>query len=269
MKYLFKDVKRKKYINLSGIYLIKIKHNFYIGSSKNIYNRFKQHSSALKRKKHQNVFLQNCFNKYGEDNCKFVIVQYQKEFDNIELRKLEKLYIDYYNPNINFERNPVTKEVSKESRKKISKTLKDKYKNKEIFTQGAKKVYQYNLNGKFIKCWKSLRTASDYYNMSSGGKISRSVETKGSSAGYQWRYEKYISIGSFNDPHCKKFTTYNIITKEIKTYNSLLKGSVELNIHQSTLRNRCYKNLTIDNIKYTLVSPVPGLTKFRELSGKP
>ncbi len=58
---------------MSGIYWIynKITNDFYIGSAKSFYSRKAGHYSALRRNKHYNTYLQNVYNKYGEENLVF------------------------------------------------------------------------------------------------------------------------------------------------------------------------------------------------------
>lgn len=62
---------------IQGIYkIICIKNNkFYIGSGVNIDKRLKSHIGLLKRNKHENKYLQNCWNKYGEQNFRFEIIE--------------------------------------------------------------------------------------------------------------------------------------------------------------------------------------------------
>ena len=82
-----------------GIYRIKnlINEKSYYGSSKNIEKRWKKHLNELRKKKHINNFLQNAWNKYGENNFIFEIVQ---ECEEKDLLVIEQKYIDlfgYYN----------------------------------------------------------------------------------------------------------------------------------------------------------------------------
>lgn len=53
-----------------GVYLIfnLINGKRYVGSSKDIYNRFYEHIHNLNHQKGHNAHLQNAWNKYGEDN---------------------------------------------------------------------------------------------------------------------------------------------------------------------------------------------------------
>jgi len=61
----------------SGIYLIGniINDKKYIGSAKNINKRWYQHKYALNNNTHDNSCLQNAWNKYGENNFKFTIIE--------------------------------------------------------------------------------------------------------------------------------------------------------------------------------------------------
>ena len=62
----------------SGIYVIEnlINKKYYIGSSKDLGRRKIQHLSDLRNNRHGNIYLQNSFNKYGEENFKFDILEY-------------------------------------------------------------------------------------------------------------------------------------------------------------------------------------------------
>lgn len=80
-----------------GVYKITCLSNdkIYIGSSKDISNRFRQHKYLLKKYKHDNKFLQNDWNKYGESNFKFEILEECNEEDRFNL---EQKYFDELEP---------------------------------------------------------------------------------------------------------------------------------------------------------------------------
>lgn len=63
--------------NIKGIYQIKnvVNNKFYIGSSNNIPIRWRQHKNHLNKNKHYNKYLQNSWNKYGQENFKFEIIE--------------------------------------------------------------------------------------------------------------------------------------------------------------------------------------------------
>lgn len=59
------------------IYIIhnSINGKFYIGSSKNYHIRKLRHFNELRKNKHHSVHLQRAFNKYSEENFKFIIIE--------------------------------------------------------------------------------------------------------------------------------------------------------------------------------------------------
>ena len=65
---------------IAGIYIItnKITGKIYIGSSHNLLKRKNNHFTNLKNKKHQNFYLQNAWNKYGEQTFEWEIVEIVK-----------------------------------------------------------------------------------------------------------------------------------------------------------------------------------------------
>lgn len=98
---------------LCGVYSITclVNQKIYIGSSSNIYKRWNNHRWLLKNNKHNNNYLQNAWNKYGEENFKFDIVElcnYGKQFE------LEQKYLDEKKPfakhdnGFNFAENVIT-----------------------------------------------------------------------------------------------------------------------------------------------------------------
>jgi group I intron endonuclease len=79
-----------------GIYYIqnKITNQLYIGQSKTLRFRKNRHFSKLRNNKHYNEHLQCSFNKYGEENFDYGIIQYCSES---ELDELEIAYINLFN----------------------------------------------------------------------------------------------------------------------------------------------------------------------------
>lgn len=73
---------------ISGIYIIKnLKNNkCYIGQSSNIYARWYNHKYCLRNNRHSNEHLQNAWNKYGENNFNFEILELCNE-DVIDSRE--------------------------------------------------------------------------------------------------------------------------------------------------------------------------------------
>jgi group I intron endonuclease len=81
-----------------GIYKItnKIDKKVYIGSSLNISSRHYKHFWLLRKNIHDNNYLQNSFNKFGEYNFVFEIVEF---CDKSELIERENYYINHFNSN--------------------------------------------------------------------------------------------------------------------------------------------------------------------------
>ena len=72
----------------------KINHKKYIGQSVNVEHRWYCHRSDLKNKKHDNDYLQKSWNKYGEENFQFRVLE---QCPRDMLNEKERYYIDLYN----------------------------------------------------------------------------------------------------------------------------------------------------------------------------
>jgi group I intron endonuclease len=81
---------------VSGIYRIYCTKNgrFYYGSSTNVVERWSQHKRLLRKNKHHNPYLQNIWNKYGEDNVKCELVEEVPYPEN--LHEIENKYLKQY-----------------------------------------------------------------------------------------------------------------------------------------------------------------------------
>lgn len=86
--------------NISGIYCIenKINGKKYIGRDKKVIlnRRWYSHISKLRKDKHTNQYLQSSWNKYGEENFEYKILEYCSE---AELDEREIYYISLYKSN--------------------------------------------------------------------------------------------------------------------------------------------------------------------------
>lgn len=88
----------------SGVYKItnKVNGNFYIGSASDLDRRIKRHRYDLRLNQHHSQYLQRAWNKYGEENFKFEILEYCA-VDNILVR--EQKYLDELKPKYNVSKN--------------------------------------------------------------------------------------------------------------------------------------------------------------------
>lgn len=80
----------------SGIYCIEnLKTNKkYIGQSVDVNDRWRRHKYDLNKNSHDNSYLQNAWNKYGEEYFSFYVLEY---CSSDLLDEKERYYIDYYN----------------------------------------------------------------------------------------------------------------------------------------------------------------------------
>jgi group I intron endonuclease len=83
-------------IDFCGIYKISniVNNKVYVGQSKNIYKRWQEHYYELKNNRNKNQHLQYSFNKYGEENFIFDIIEVC-DIDSLDY--LERHYIKLYN----------------------------------------------------------------------------------------------------------------------------------------------------------------------------
>ena len=82
---------------ICGVYKITntVNNKFYVGSSKDIYNRWYQHRKLLDNGMHGNIHLQNAWDKYGGENFKFEIIE--ECVPAIQFER-EQFYLNTLNP---------------------------------------------------------------------------------------------------------------------------------------------------------------------------
>lgn len=175
-----------------GIYILYVRHHVYVGSTRNIKQRLRQHRENLRNQRHRNSRLQHCYNKYNElyyDILKIV----DPSISDLELHTIEKEFIKTMHADLNIADPLYAGEQA------------TKY-----------KVYQYDMDGNFIKEWKTAREASRALNIcdiniyvccNSYGTISKSA------GGFRWSKEKVEKL-----PKYESHTGDNLDTREVHLY---------------------------------------------------
>lgn len=149
------DIKWKEIEYLSGIYKITCSGNgkVYIGSATNFCTRWSMHLHDLRNNKHHGDYMQNSYNKYGEESFQFEILEYVEDVDKLIVR--EQYWLDTikpYNRDVGFNTlehagSALGATVSEETKYKLSVSL-------------GREINQYDLNGDFIASFPSARRAA-------------------------------------------------------------------------------------------------------------
>lgn len=98
-----------------------VTNKFYVGSAVDFKNRCRIHRHHLNKNTHHSHYLQNSWNKYGEQNFEFQILEIID--DKTKLVEIEQYYIDTLKPNYNIAPIAGSRfgiKASEETRKKIS-----------------------------------------------------------------------------------------------------------------------------------------------------
>lgn len=150
------EILEKEYLDdgISGIYCIenKINHKKYIGQSVNIRVRWWIHCYDLRNNKHHNCHLQGAWNKYGEDNFSFYVIERCAED---KLNEREIYWIEKYNSN-----NPeIGYNFSSGGSGNRGVVLTQDQKEYMSQIKNPEKVVQIDFNGNLIRTWRSVTHA--------------------------------------------------------------------------------------------------------------
>lgn len=140
-----------------GIYKICIKDHIYVGSSKVLKNRLRNHYNALKNGKHVSKFLQNCVNKYTMEETFFDILEYCVEED---LAERETYYIQHLRADINQIYDVVRLKHTPEYIERLSVRQKEYYKTHR--PGNCKPVFLYDPYGNLYKEFDSAAKAAEF-----------------------------------------------------------------------------------------------------------
>ena len=109
-------------------------------------------------------------------------------------------------------------------------------------------IYQYSLNGDFIKEWKSLSIVAKEYN-TSGNIIGVAANYKRTSIGYLWSFIKYdkLDVSKYNVYNNKiPVYVYNSNKIFIKCYDSISESARNFNTHLSKIQRAIALGNSID-----------------------
>lgn len=92
----------------SGIYQIRniVNNKCYVGSAVDFFKRFAGHKNSLMRQDHHSRYLQRAWDKYGEENFVFEVIE--KVLDKTQLIEREQHYLDTLNPEYSVRKKCVT-----------------------------------------------------------------------------------------------------------------------------------------------------------------
>lgn len=115
-------------VNLSGVYKITCKPTgkIYIGSAFNFRKRWINHRYDLRKQKHDSKYMQNSWNKYGEDAFDFEILVV---CDKSNVLVYEQIFLDALNPDFNtckIAGNNAGVRMSEEAKENMRKIQRDK-----------------------------------------------------------------------------------------------------------------------------------------------
>ena len=136
---------------ISGIYGIKnlINNKIYVGQASDIFWRWTHHKSDLKGNRHHNTHLQNSWNKYGEENFEFYIIE---RCDLDKLNDREIYWIEKLRTYEGFDDcNGYNKDLGGNGIRGYKHTQEEIDKMRRI--QNPKVVLQFDLNFNFVKEW--------------------------------------------------------------------------------------------------------------------
>lgn len=239
--------------NRSGIYaIVNLKtEKFYIGSAVKLNSRKSLHLNQLRKGKHHSKYLQNSYNKHGEECFIFKVLEYVEDENN--LLKIEQKYLDiYFHTGITYNISPIAGSPlgikrSDETKKKISfakQNMSDETKQKM-----SKPVVQLTKNNNFVERFNSLLEANAKTGVHKDSIGACCLGKQKSAGGYLWMYEKDYLNGKRPDKnnlihgHSKPIIQFTKQNEFVKKYNSITEASRETEIKRGSISACCSGNL--------------------------
>lgn len=254
-------------MNNCGIYKITNTTNgkFYIGSSVDLKKRKRDHFRELRNNIHCNSRLQNSFNKYGEDNFMFVVVEMVSEREN--LVTLEQHWIDTtisHDKNIGFNINRLATGGGN-----FGKTN-GNYGNRGIKNSLSKPIAQIDIDTlEVIKVWSSSMDIKRELKIHGGNVCKMCAQAERENVlrkanGFYWCYEKdipiikqmkkftpkkrmatsrdYLDIAGDKNPRARKVVQITLTGKYVATFNTVKQAAESINIKPSGIYSHLSNN---------------------------
>lgn len=230
---------------LIGIYKItnSVDGKIYVGQSKNIYRRWKEHKTELNNKRKNNRHLQYAWNKYKEENFIFCIIE-QCTMD--ELDSKEDYWINHYNStNENCGYNVVTGG-------NLSKIIPEEMKERlRLLQKNHRPIYQISLLGIIEKEWFGAREASKKLGILQPSLLNCLKHRRKTSKGFIWIYKDEYDKNTFDikdyDSLCPilKVVQMNLNCEKIKTWDSALAITKLLGLDDVSISKCCKGNIPL------------------------
>lgn len=274
-----KTVSYKNFDKISGvmaIYIIinKINNKIYIGSTVNASLRKSDHFNKLKRNIHPNRHLQNAYNKYGESVFGMYLLETIN--DRNKLISKEQHWLDKLKPfdkNIGYNIANIagttlgTKHSEESKNKRRINSLGEnnpfygkkhsQISIKRMSDSKVKPIYQFSLNGKFIKEWNSVSDIGKVEGYSRNAIYQCCNHKSQKHKGYIWIYKEeaekedfdinnYLPKPYFNNN--KAISQCDLDGNVVKEWGSISSASRELNLNKQRIIMCCkgeistYKN---------------------------
>jgi len=235
--------------NIVCIYSItnKINNKKYIGSTTCFSRRKRTHLNLLRKNQHHSIKLQNSYNKYGESNFIFEVIE---EVSNIEkLIEIEQIHIDKNKPDLNvtliaglnshigLKRTESTKEKIRlaNTGKKCSDETKEKLRNINL----GKKQSNETIQKKILSLKNSKKFQESLY---SEERLKKVKETRMKNGGYvisedqKKKISESLKLKKLQSAISKKICKFDLDFNLIETYPSMTKAEIDNGLKFGSLR---------------------------------
>lgn len=245
--------------HIPGIYTIfsKIDHKIYVGLSLSLQQRITTHKVMLRANKHHNPYLQYVYNKYGESNFEFEILEECEEQFLYSQENYWSNLLDSHNSERGYNiatTGPVGQKCGRpihtpESKEKLRKAFLGKKMPQSAIEKTrqanigrkrydvSKEILQFDKEGNFIKEFKSIADANRELNTYQVSNCLRgaAIYAANSLFKYKSEYNGELVIPRKNSQK-RKVLQYDLEMNFIREWDSLLEASVELGIGYSAVK---------------------------------